>query len=131
MKINATNIPLKDRGMYYRGLLVLIRRDQTIDAQERGLMIQIGEALDFDRRFCEAAIDDLMKNPHIKAEPVQFPDRKTAEAFINDALALALVDGNIHPKELSWVKAVAEANGISGKYLSKKMEKAARLVAKT
>jgi hypothetical protein len=111
-------IPLVDRGNYYRGLLVLIRRDRVISTQERELMIRLGQALDFDKRFCENAIDDLLKNPHIKDRAIGFSEKVTAEAFLKDAILLALVDGELHPRELSWLKTVAAANGLDDKWLS-------------
>jgi hypothetical protein len=55
-------LPLIIRSHYYKGLLVLLRRDRIIDARERDIMLQIGEVLDFDRRFCEATIDNLLSN---------------------------------------------------------------------
>jgi hypothetical protein len=112
------SIKLADRGDYYRGLLVLIRRDRVISEQERELMIHYGESLDFDRRFCESAIDDLLINPHIKAEPIQFSDVETAKSFLRDALRLALSDGNLHPKELSWLQTIATANGLDKAWLT-------------
>jgi hypothetical protein len=110
-------IPLPERGNYYRGLLVLIRRDRVINVQERELMIQLGQALDFDKRFCESAMDDLLKNPHIKGAPMKFSSRETAENFMHNAILLALVDGGLHPKELSWLKAVADANAFKNEWL--------------
>lgn len=117
------SINLTERGDYYRGLLVLIRRDGSISEQERELMLKIGQDLDFDRRFCENAIDDLLKNPHIKAEPIQFSDRKTAKSFLQDALRLAMADGNLHPKELSWLQTIAEANGLDRSWIVLQAEK--------
>jgi hypothetical protein len=111
-------IPLSERGAYYRGLLVLIRRDQSIDIHEREFMIRLGQTMDFDRRFCENTIDELMRNPHIKAEPIIFLDSETAKSFMHNAIVLALADGILHPKELSWLKAVAEANGLNDEWLS-------------
>ncbi len=111
------SIKLVDRGPYYRGLLVLIRKDQIISEHERELMLQYGKHLDFDQRFCESAIDDLMKNPHIKAEPIKFSDQETARSFLKDAFRLALADGEFHPKEFSWLQAVAAANGLEGQWL--------------
>jgi hypothetical protein len=115
MELRHKSIPLPERGKYYRGLLILIRKDQTIDSHEREMMMQLGQALDFDRRFCENAVDDLLKNPNIKSEPVKFSDKEIAKAFMQDAVALALADGRIHPKELSWLKKVAYANGLDVK----------------
>jgi hypothetical protein len=111
-RIELMGVPLIERGDYYRGLLVLIRRDRVIRVQERELMIQLGQALDFDKRFCERAMDDLLKNPHSKDAPMKFSSRETAENFMRDAIMLALVDGELHPKELSWLKAVANANSL-------------------
>jgi hypothetical protein len=111
------SIPLIERGNYYRGLLVLIRRDRVISVQEREMMIRLGGALDFDKRFCESAMDDLLKNSHIKDAPMKFSSRETAESFMHDAILLALVDGGLHPKELSWLKAVADANALKDEWL--------------
>ena len=113
----STDIPLRDRGHYYRGLLVLIRRDRIINAREHELMLKLGRTMDFDMRFCEAAIKELVKNPHIKDEPMIFSDRKVAESFVRDAVALAAVDGEIHPRELDWLKAVAAANGLKKEWV--------------
>ena len=115
------SIPLVERGEYYRGLLVLIRRDRIISKQERELMIRVGKRLDFDRRFCENAIDDLLKNSNIKDKPVRFSEKTTAEAFLKDAISLALVDGQLHPRELSWLKAIANANELADGWLSAQM----------
>ena len=112
------SIPLLDRGKYYRGLLILIRKDQIIDMNEREFMIRLGQSLDFDRRFCEDVIEDLLSNPNIKAEPVKFSNRATAKSFLHDAIRLAFVDGKLHPKELSWVKAVARANELNEEWIS-------------
>jgi hypothetical protein len=110
-------IPLVDRGNYYRGLLVLIRKDRAINVRESELMIRFGQALDFDKRFCEAAINDLMDNKHIRDEPMTFLTRATAECFLRDAIMLAFIDGDLHPKELAWLKAVADSNGLKDEWL--------------
>ncbi len=105
-------IPLAERGNYYRGLLVLIRKDRVISAQERDLMIRLGRRLDFDPRFCAGVIDDVLKNPHIKNQPMKFSDRAIARRFVRDALMLARIDGKIHPKEWTWIREVARKNGL-------------------
>jgi hypothetical protein len=107
------DIPLAERGNYYRGLLVLIRKDRIISARERDLMIRLGQGLDFDPRFCEGAIDDILKNPHIKNKPMRFSDRSIARRFVHDALMIAMIDGEIHPDEWTWIRAVARENGLT------------------
>ncbi len=110
-------LSLVDRSTYYRGLLVLTGRDRIIDPRERELMLQIGKMLDFERRFCEATINDLMINPHLMKEPVVFSNAKVAECFFRDAVRLALVDGKITPQELHWLRRIAKSNRRSDKWL--------------
>jgi hypothetical protein len=108
---------LLDRSLYYKGLLLLSGRDRIIDPRERELMLRFGKILDFEKRFCEAAMDDLLNNKYLKADPVIFSDREIAECFLHDALRLAFVDEELHPKELAWLKAIASANGFTGQWL--------------
>ena len=110
-------LSLPDRSNYYRGLLVLIGRDRIIDPREREFMLQIGKMLDFEKRFCEAAIDDLLVNPHLMKEPVLFSSPSVAECFFRDAVRLALVDGAINMPELRWLRRVAIANSRTDKWL--------------
>jgi hypothetical protein len=116
-------LPLLDRSYYYKSLLILIRRDRTIDSRERELMMRIGKMLDFDPRFCEAAIEDVLRNRHIRDEPVIFPDRRIAECFLHDGLRLALVDEEMHPQELSWLKTVARSNHLETGWLDAEVER--------
>ena len=116
-KRRLMKMPFLDRSHYYRGLLVLTRKDRLIDSREREMLLHLGRILDFDPRFCEAAIDDLLKNPHLNEEPYRFSDRGIAECFMHDAIRLALVDGHVAPNELTWLKAVARANGLAEEWL--------------
>jgi hypothetical protein len=110
-------LSLLNRSNYYKGLLVLVRRDRIIDAREKSLLLQVGKVLDFDKRFCEATIDDLLSNAHITREPVIFSDERIRECFFRDALRLALVDGFLHPMELRWLQSVAHANNQCNQWL--------------
>ena len=111
------NLSLLNKSNYYKGLLVLMRRDRIIDAREKELMLQMGKVLDFDWRFCEATIHDLLSNAHITRAPVVFFDERIMNCFFRDALRLALVDGYLHPMELSWLRTVAQANSQSNQWL--------------
>jgi len=112
-----------DRSNYYRGLLVLMGKDRIIDPRERELVLQFGRILDFDKRFCEAAIDDLLDNAYITDEPVIFSNRRTAECFLRDGFRLALVDEELHPQELLWLKGVAQANGLTDEWLDAEVKR--------
>lgn len=102
---------------YYKGLLVLLRRDRIVDNREKELMLQIGEILGFDKRFCEATIDELLSNTNITRDPVYFSDGTIKECFFRDAVRLALIDGNLHPSELRWLRRVAHVNGLTDQWL--------------
>ena len=105
------------KSQYYKGLLVLLRRDRVIDAREKDLMLRIGEIIGFERRFCEAAINDLLSNANITRDPILFPDEAIRECFFRDAVRLALIDGNLHPSELRWLRNVARFNGLTDEWL--------------
>lgn len=110
---------LIDRGKYYRGLLVLIGRDRIVDRRERALMLQFGKMLDFDVRFCETAIAELPDNKHIDDEVILFDESAMVECFLRDALRLALIDGEIHSRELSWLKKIARSNNMTDAWLDR------------
>lgn len=116
---------LVDRGNYFRGLLVVTKQDRVVDPKEREMMLLIGEWLDFDRKFCEAAIEDLLKNRHIGGHPVVFEDAAIAECFLRDGLRLALADETISQRELQWLRSVAAANGIADRWLDSELERVA------
>ncbi len=101
-----------DRSRYLRGLLVLIGKDRVVDPDEHALVLQFGRMLDFDIRFCEAAMADLLTNEHITDDPVVFDEPEIAACFLRDALRAALADREIHAREFAWLEKVARANGI-------------------
>ena len=112
-----TILPQITKSLYYKGLLVLMRRDRIIHPLERNLMLQIGEILGFDKRFCEATISELLSNPNITREPILFSDERTKKCFCRDAARLAMVDGSFHPTELRWLRKVAQVNGLTDHWL--------------
>jgi hypothetical protein len=82
-------------------------------------LIHIGEMLDFDKRFCEATINELLSNPHISGSPIDFHDDTVTNCFFRDAVRLANGDGCIHSLELRRLQQTAHANGRSDEWLSK------------
>jgi hypothetical protein len=116
-------ISLVDKSNYYKGLLILTGRDRIIDKRERELMLQIGAKLDFEKRFCEAAITDLLDNKYITDEPIIFEEREIAECFLRDAIGLALVDQEMHPHEITWLRSVARINKITDDWLDNESQR--------
>jgi tellurite resistance protein len=108
-----------DRSNYYRGLLILARRDGKVSRAEREMMIRIGLALDFDRRFCTGAIAGILENTHITDEPPTFDTPGVAERFLRDGAALAFADRDLHPREEEWLRRAAAANGVDPSWLDR------------
>jgi uncharacterized membrane protein YebE (DUF533 family) len=100
-------VSLADHGMYYRGLLILIRTDHAIDNAERAMMMRIGRALRFEESFCAEAIREILDNEFIPDDPPRFSDPEIARSFIRDGIRLALVDGNIDQAERTLLNTVA------------------------
>jgi hypothetical protein len=76
------------------------------------MLMRIGERLGFEKRFCEDTVKEILDNKHIVDVPPQFSDPCITKCFIRDGLRLSLADGQVQDVELSWLKAVAEANGL-------------------
>ena len=114
---------LIDRSNYYRGLLVLIGRDRIVHPDEQKLAIEFGRLLDFDKRFCEAAIGDLLENVHINEDPIYFDERKILECFLRDGLKVSLIDRELDAREMGWLDAVARANKLPEGWVKREYEK--------
>lgn len=106
-------ISLIDRSLYYKSLMLLIRKDHEIHDEEKKMMMHIGEMLGFDLKFCANTIAAIMENCNIIDSPPHFSETKIALHFIRDGLRLSAADGQIHDTELAWLQSVAESNGLS------------------
>lgn len=105
-------ISVIDRSLYFKGLMLLIRKDREIRKEEKQLMTRIGAIMGFEKKFCKNAIDEIMDNKNINDLPPRFSNSKIAEYFIHDAIIISLVDKEIHNAEIGWLKDVARTNGI-------------------
>lgn len=112
------NITLMDRSNYYRGLLLLARKDRKITETEVALMLHIGTTLGFDREFCENAIHEILENEHVDTSPPVFSSSEVARKFIKDGWTLAAAEGDVHAAEVAWLEATAEVNGLDVQWLN-------------
>ena len=106
-----------DKSNYVTGLLLLIGKDQKITDAERDLLHKIGGILSFDKNFIENAINELFENEYLGNEPPVFSCKKYAEAFLHDAIQLALIDNDLSIDELDWLQSVAAANDVPGSWM--------------
>jgi len=115
---------LKDRSLYFKGLLLLIRKDRRTVQAEIDLMKRIGGILGFEKQFCAEAIADILKNPYIVDEPSRFSKKEVAACFIRDGLSLAYADQELHPSEEQWLRSTAELNGLGMDFFAEELKKA-------
>jgi hypothetical protein len=107
-----TTISISDAGSYFRGLLVLARKDRKVTDAEIGLMKRIGRSLGLAAEFCENAIRDLPENEYITDAPPEFATQAIALKFLRDGLALAYSDKEAEPSEQRWLEVTALRNGL-------------------
>lgn len=112
-----------DRSNYFRGLLVLAREDKKISSKEIELMEEVGRRLGFEKRFCREAIENILVNEHVNPEPPKFSSKELAEIFLRDAIRLALMDLELDPHELDWLKKVAENNEMPKNWFDSELKK--------
>jgi hypothetical protein len=105
-------ISIIDASNYFKGLLLLIRKDNKITEPEIKLIKQIGKKLGFEKEFCEGAINEIINNEYIVDTPSLFSNKDIAEKFIKDGFSIALSDNEIHAAEEEWLKSTAEKNNI-------------------
>ncbi|HOW56426.1 MAG TPA: hypothetical protein PKZ12_00375 [Smithellaceae bacterium] len=107
------NIAVLDASLYFKGLLLLIRKDHKISNMEAQLMKRIGKSLGFEKAFCNRAIREIMDNKFIEDVPPRFSSAILAMKFIKDGLSFSLTDNVVHPREEEWLLSVALTNGLS------------------
>jgi hypothetical protein len=105
-------ITVLDGSNYFKGLLLLIRKDRKITESEIQLMKRIGNSLGFEPGFCDNAIQEILENTYIVDAIPEFSTKELAVKFIKDGLALASSDNEVHPSEEQWLKCTAEKNGL-------------------
>ena len=105
-------ISLLDRSLYFKGLLLLIRKDREIRQEEKRLMLRLGAIMGFEKKFCKNAINEIADNKNISDVPPRFSNPRIAKFFIHDGVIISLADKKIHEAEIGWLKDVAKANGI-------------------
>lgn len=117
------NISLQDGSNYFRGLLLLIRKDGKITLPEIENMRRIGTSLGFEKEFIESCIQEILDNEFVADHPPIFSSNGLAMMFLRDGLTIAVSDMEIHPNEEAWLKIVADKNGISPEWLLEEKQK--------
>lgn len=112
----------QDKGNYFRGLLILIGKDNVIGKKERQKILEITNRLGFDPKFCDEAVTGYLENEYIDNRPPRFSSPILTKEFLMDAINLSLIDNELHTEELEWIKSVAKNNDIDGKWLDSQLQ---------
>lgn len=124
------NITFLDRSNYFRGLLLIIKHNRTINDYEIQLMKIIGTALGFEKLFCSEAIKNILINEYVRDEPPAFSHPGIAKMFIKDSLKLAYSDNNISNIEREYLYSIAITNNISTAWINQQLINSTNLKAK-
>jgi len=106
-----------DRSNYFKGLLLLVGKDQKVSEAEKKLIFAVGKTLGFEKSFFEGAVKDLLENEYIDQNPPVFSQKSYAKAFLKDGIKLAFADNDLDGEEFEWLHSVAEKNGIPNEWL--------------
>jgi len=113
----------QDRGNYFRGLLILIGKDNIINQSEKNKIIEIGNKLGFESNFCEEAVSDFLSNKYVSTLPPKFSNESISKSFLNEAINLSLIDNDFHTEELEWLQSVAQKNDICNEWLDTQIKR--------
>jgi hypothetical protein len=129
MKGEKMRITLIDASNYFKGLLLLIRKDGRVTDAEKELTRRIGKSLGFEKEFCDNAIHEILGNQFIVDTPPEFSSRELAMKFIKDGLILASSEDEVRAPEEEWLKSTATKNGLSVEWFSEERQKTVRTKA--
>jgi hypothetical protein len=118
------NITVLEASNYFRGLLLLIRKDRRIAPSEIELMKRIGRDLGFEEEFCDNAFAEILDNRFILDEPPVFASQELSMKFVRDGCTLAYADGELHPHEEQFLRSTAKTNHIEESLLLAELDRA-------
>ncbi len=121
---NPLTISVLEASEYFRGLLLLIRKDLKTTQREIDLVTRVGRSFGFEEEFCTNAVSEILENPFIVEESPIFSSKDLAMKFLRDGVSVALADEESHPREEQWLGSVAERNGLDPEILAREREKA-------
>jgi hypothetical protein len=114
---------IQEGSNYFRGLLLLVRKDHKVTNEEIAIMMRVGKSLGFAKSFCETAIMDILDNQYILDKPPVFSQQEIAKKFITHGLVIGHCDHKIHPNEERWLQLIAEANEIDSGWFIREQQR--------
>lgn len=114
---NIMKFNLIDKSNYFRGLLIVIRKNKTVTESASRTVKRIAAVLDLNQDFVDISLKNLLVNEYIVEEPPKFSDCLIAEIFIKDAINLALSDGILSLLQIQWLMNTAQKNNLSKQWV--------------
>lgn len=111
-------IEFYEKSTYFKGLLLLIKKDKVIEEAERKLMQKVGKILGFEKEFIKNSIDNLLENQYITDDVPKFTSKIIAESFLLDGLKLSFSDNDFSMEEINYLSEVTKQNGLDSKWFS-------------
>lgn len=111
-----------DRSNYFRGLLLLVKKNNKVNIDEVNMIMRIGKRLGFAYDFCKGALKDILDNKYIVDVPPKFSNKGIAHGFIEGSIELAVIDNEIEANELEWIGSVIKENEMEEEWKINKIE---------
>ncbi|MDP2303359.1 MAG: hypothetical protein Q8N03_13155 [Ignavibacteria bacterium] len=108
---------LLDKSEYLKGLLILARRNNSLDEKEKLVIRNVANRLGFSKDFYEDTLKYLLGNKYITEEPIKFSNPAIARLFVKDGLELAYSDNELCERELNWLKSIVNENHLEVDWL--------------
>ncbi|GJQ63862.1 MAG: hypothetical protein SCALA702_29150 [Melioribacteraceae bacterium] len=115
-------LTLLEKSIYFKGLLLLLRKDNRIADEERDMMMSVCDTMGFDKTFCKQAIDTLLENEYILDEEPLFSSPDIAKYFISDGFRLACSDRDLAEQEVEFLRNTSVKNGIEDEWFDEMLE---------
>jgi len=116
-------IPVKDRGKYLRGLLIMAKMDEVVSEMDRTIIINTAKHLGYAPDFYEGILNTLMRNEYIGNDPIIFDSTNLAKHFLIDAINLAGANKNLSNNEINWLKSTASMNLVDRNWFEERLRK--------
>lgn len=120
-KAILTELDLRERSEYFRGLLLVMAADGELDVRERDLIKKNIAEFDFSPEYIDESIDSILKNRHVSQVPPRFSRAEHSRRFLSDALDIAFADGILDESEEKWLRATADLNQIPAEWLEEQI----------
>ncbi|MGD8779671.1 MAG: hypothetical protein PVH88_11995 [Ignavibacteria bacterium] len=101
-----------DKSNFFRGLLLLVSKDNKITNSEKESILSIGKSLGYSDDYCRSSVNEILINKYISNKPPKFTDKNTAKKFIDTGIQIAISDYNLHIEEINWIFETAKSNQI-------------------